>query len=73
MTESYNSDFSILSFFGAHNSSNHVFRLLHARLFLMVFVRMDDLFFRGEFSFYFRLKELALAVISVVRKVSSDL
>ena len=51
MTESYNSDFSILSIFGAHNTSNLVFRLLHAADFWWFFLKWMVVFSRNTFLF----------------------
>ena len=50
-----------------------VFASLSLALKKHVFLRIRDGFFEHEFSFCFFLKELARAVISLVRKVSSDL
>ena len=57
--ESYISDFSILSIFGAHSAGIHVCSLRHQASILSVFLKMEGCFFGFGKRFCFHVKELA--------------
>ena len=57
--ESYISDFSILSIFGAHSAAIHAFSLRHQASILSVFLKIEGWFFGIGKRFCFHVKELA--------------